>query len=173
MREKVLKCDLRMLVVALDVGIRNLGMCVYDYDKQVITFWQNVPLIKNNSFFRPGHTVRYVKEFVERYKTMFENAAIVLVEQQMRLNMRIIEAILQTLFYEKCVVLSPRIVKMHYDLCKLNYRENKKAAIEWAHQYVAEYPHMLADSVSFSGKKLDDLADSLLMIDYFLSTYDT
>lgn len=162
-----------MLVIALDVGIRNLGMCVYDYDKQVIIFWQNVPLIKNNSYFRPILTVRYVREFVERYKTMFDQAAMVLVEHQMRLNMRIIEAILQTLFYDKCTVLQPRVVKMHYDLCKLNYQKNKKAVIEWAQKYVDDYPQMFLAHIKFDGKKRDDMADSLLMIDYFLSTYDT
>ncbi|KAL3892824.1 MAG: hypothetical protein SGPRY_014750 [Prymnesium sp.] len=92
----------------------------------------------------------------------------------MRLNMRIIEAVLHAMCYDVCTVIAPRSVKMHYQLSTNNYRDNKKRATEWALTYAVNnsdtFTDRSADLFTLS-KKQDDFADSLLLLLYYLDTY--
>ena len=46
-----------------------------------------------------------------------------------------------SLFFERCVIISARSVKMHYDLSTRNYKQNKQRAVEWAKQFVSTTPN--------------------------------
>ena len=160
-------------VIAIDVGIKNLGLCVFDFATAKFVFWDNVSLVPNGRYL-PADNVQYVRNFVDRYQSFFDEAAVVLVERQMRCNMRIVEAVIQTLFFEKCVIINARSVKAHYNLGTKNYRLNKQRAVEWANSFVANNPKafVFEASVPFAVKhKKDDLADSLLLVTYYLDTY--
>ena len=79
-----------------------------------------------------------------------------------------------SLFFERCVIISARSVKMHYDLSTRNYKQNKQRAVEWAKQFVSTTPNAFEDGslAAFRcSKKQDDLADSLLLLMYYLDTY--
>ena len=161
-------------VVAVDVGVKNLGLCVFDFRTARIVEWSRVSLVPNGRYL-PSLNVRYVRDFVEKYRHYFEHAFTVLVERQMRTNMRIIEAVLQTMFFDRCVVISARSVKMHYSLSTRNYRQNKQKAVAWVGSYVRLNPSAFASQEVSDGfndaQKQDDLADSLLMVLYYLDTY--
>ena len=88
-------------VVAIDVGIKNLAVCAYDFVTCKIVHWDNVTLVPNGRYI-PALNVQYVRDFVFKHNPLFENAAIVLVERQMRCNMRIIESVIQSMFFEIC-----------------------------------------------------------------------
>jgi len=93
----------------------------------------------------------------------------------MRMNMRIIESVFEALFFEHCVRVSPRSVKVHYDISTKNYAGNKRKAVEWAMQFVANNPtafksHSLVDKF-IAAKKQDDYSDALLLLMYYLDTY--
>tara|TARA_Y100000768_G_scaffold36748_1_gene24014 strand:- start:1585 stop:2094 length:510 start_codon:yes stop_codon:yes gene_type:complete len=159
-------------VVAIDVGVKNLSLCVYDFLCNQVVHWANVSLTHGR--YLPAHNVQYVRDFVNSQRRYFDGASMVVVERQMRCNMRIIESVLQTLFFDRCVVISPRSVKAHYGLSTRNYRANKVKAVEWAQLFVANNPTIFANSTSdtFVGsRKKDDLADSLLLVMYYLDTY--
>ena len=160
-------------VVAIDVGIKNLGLCVFDFATAKFVFWENVTLTPNGRYM-PCHNVQYVREFVDRYRGFFDEAAYVLVERQMRCNMRIVESILQTMFYDNCIIINARSVKAHYNLGTKNYRLNKQRAVQWAEEFVrnnaAAFVHGVSDSFERKNKK-DDLADSLLLVTYYIDTY--
>lgn len=162
-----------MLVLAIDVGIKNLGICCYDFIQNQVVHWDNVSLVPNGRYV-PSQNVQYVRDFVAKHKAFFDRASIVLIERQMRCNMRIVEAVLQCMFYEHCCVISPRSVKAHYGLSTRNYRMNKAKAVEWAKEFVNANPHVFAPTVLDlfvrSGKQ-DDLADALLLVMYYLDTY--
>lgn len=162
-----------MYIVAIDVGVRNLAMCVYDLGTNRIVHWENSALTTGR--YVPAQNVCYVREFINRNGKYFLNSSCVLVERQMRANMRVIEAVFQTLYYDRCLVLHPRSVKMHYNLCTKNYRMNKAKAIEWAQDFVDANPHAFEGEIakSINVKKRDDLADSLLLLMYYLDTYST
>ena len=158
-------------IVSIDVGVKNCGICVFDFLSGTVIFWDNVSLASGR--YVPAENVAYVRDMVSRYSSFFEDASHVLVERQMRCNMRIIEAVIQSMFFDKTIILSPHQVKAHYGLCTRNYRLNKKKAVEWAAQFIEANPGAFAHGVAdgFERKKQDDLADSLLLITYYLDTY--
>ena len=132
--------------------------------------WQNVCLVPGK--YRPSNNVSYVREFLQTYQALFEKAPMVLVERQMRCNMRILEALLEFNFAGRCIVVAPRAVKMHFNVSRGSYSANKDAAVRWAQEFVNRNPSAFAPSVPlFCGKKRDDLADALLLIMYYLDTY--
>lgn len=160
-------------VVAVDVGIKNIGLCVFDFATAKFVFWDNVSLVPNGRYI-PANNVQYVRDLVTRYQSFFAEAACVLVERQMRCNMRIVEAVFQTLYFDTCIVISPRSVKAHYGLGTKNYRLNKQRAVEWADKFVQCNPMAFDAGVQGSFEtqtKKDDLADSLLLVTYYLDTY--
>lgn len=161
------------LVVSIDVGIKNLALCAYDFVTSRIVHWDNVTLVPSGRYV-PAHNVQYVRDFVHRHHALFEQASVVLVERQMRCNMRIIESVFQCLFFERCHVIAPRCVKMHYNLSMRNYRANKAKAVEWAKDFVQAQPDVFAPGLVEAFKKSskqDDLADALLLTMYYLDTY--
>ena len=162
-------------VIAIDVGIKNLGICVYDFRYNKIVEWDNVALVPSGRYL-PSQNVMYVREFVRRYRQYFNNAFQVLIERQMRCNMRIIESVIQSLYFEACTIINARSVKAHYDLSTRNYRLNKQKAIEWVEQYIERNSEIFASNPMLlrrfrSARKRDDLADSLLLLLYYLDTY--
>ena len=161
-------------VIAIDVGIKNLGLCVFDFVTAKFIFWDNVSLVYNGRYI-PANNVQYVRDFVERYACFFNEAGRVLIERQMRCNMRIIEAVLHSMFYNVCTVINARAVKAHYNLGMKNYRMNKQRAVQWAENFVSTnketaFVHGVTENFTTQQKK-DDLADSLLLVTYFLDTY--
>lgn len=161
------------LVVAVDVGVKNIAICAWDFVQSRVVHWDNVSLVPTGRYI-PAQNVHYVREFVRKHAHLFDLAITVLVERQMRCNMRIIEAVLQTLFYDRCIVIAPRSVKVHYNIGHRDYRKNKIAAVQWVKDFAAQNagvftPETLDTFVR--GKKQDDLADALLMVLYYLDTY--
>lgn len=160
-------------VIAIDVGIKNLGLCVFDFTTSQVVHWDNVTLVHTGRYL-PANNVQYVREFIDKHSNYFLNAFMVLVERQIRCNMRIIESVFHALFYERCLIISARSVKMHYDLSTKNYKANKQKAVEWAKDFILSSPQAFANgthSVFRNSKKTDDLADSLLLLMYYLDTY--
>ena len=160
-------------VIAIDVGIKNLGLCVFDFCTCKVVHWDCVSLVPNTRYI-PMNNVEYVRNFINRYEHYFHSANKVIIERQIRCNMRIIEAVLQTMFYEKCLIISARSVKMHYDLSTKNYRSNKAKAVQWVLGFTRANPEAFDTSCMnvFTNKsKQDDLADSLLLVLYYLDTY--
>ncbi len=161
-------------IVAIDVGLKNLGLCVYDFLESKVVHWECVNLVPNGRYI-PANNVEYVRHFVHKYSDYFNDAVKILIERQIRCNMRIVEAIIQTMFHDRCIVISARSVKMHYDLSTKNYRANKQKAVAWATQFARANTQVFTQtalSAFFAHKtKQDDLADSLLLVMYYLDTY--
>ena len=161
-------------VIAIDVGIKNLGLCVFDFKTAKVVEWDNVSLVPSGRYI-PAQNVQYVREFVKKYDHYFYSAFRILIERQMRCNMRIIEAVVQAMFFDICTVISARSVKIHYDLSTRNYRLNKHRAVQWAKEFVHNNPTAfmpgLTNRAFSTAPKQDDLADSLLLLMYYLDTY--
>lgn len=160
-------------VIAVDVGIKNLGLCIFDFRTSTVVLWENVSLVPSGRY-TPAYNVQYVRDFVRKYDSYFRNAFQIIIERQIRANMRIIEALLQCMFYEQCVVISARSVKLHYDLSTKNYRTNKLKAIAFVNDFIRKNAKAIETQQLqqySASKKQDDLADSLIMILYYLDTY--
>jgi hypothetical protein len=160
-------------IIAIDVGIKNLGMCVYDKTLAKVVYWNSTALVEAGRY-SPMRNVEYVFAFMNKHAEYFQNASALVIERQMRVNMRIIEAVFQALCFPICTVLSPRLVKMHYDLSRNNYRLNKQAAVTWMRTYTSEHTDFFDAELAKAAEvhtKQDDLADALLMLVYYLETY--
>lgn len=157
-------------IVAIDVGIKNMGICVYSVVTNSYVYWNNVSMVEG--VYNPSETVGYVINFINNHKLYFDDMHVLLVERQMRCNMRIVQAVFETLYYGKCKIISPRSVKMHYGLSTRNYAENKRIAVAWVTNELCRLrmPTLVADGFYMRRKK-DDMADSLLLLCYFLHTY--
>tara|TARA_B100000780_G_scaffold91707_1_gene63501 strand:+ start:1517 stop:2071 length:555 start_codon:yes stop_codon:yes gene_type:complete len=161
-------------IIAIDVGIKNLGLCIFDFRTAKVVEWDNVSLVPSGRYV-PSNNVKYIREFVRKYERYFEDVFQVVIERQMRCNMRIVESVLHALYYDQCIIVSARSVKLHYDLSTKNYRMNKQKAVNWAQEFVLRNPQAFLDDLVqrcfTSAKKQDDLADSLLLVMYYLDTY--
>ena len=107
----------------------------------------------------PSNNVSYIRDFVRKYDKYFHDAFQVVIERQMRCNMRIVESVIHALFFERTIVVSARSVKLHYDLSTKNYRMNKQKAVEWAVEFVARNPQAFAENLltrSFEVAKKQD-----------------
>ena len=164
-------------VVSIDVGIQNLGLCIADISvlPAEVVVWERVRLCSSSKYY-PAETVSHVVQFVQKYKSYFNELAKLIIEQQMRTNMRMVEAALHALFHANTIVLNPRVVKVHYNLSTRNYKTNKLAAVTYVVEHLDDHklkvyiPHALWCAY-LAGKKQDDLADALIMLLYFLETY--
>jgi hypothetical protein len=165
-------------IISIDVGVKNLGICVFDCVSDSVCYWSSESLVTSGGRYMPSRNVEYVHAFVTRHARYFENAKCVLVERQMRCNMRIIESVMHSMHYDRCIILSPRHVKVHFGLSRNNYRLNKQAAVQWMQEFVALSPEAFSEGVSSTAlakhaSKQDDLADALLMVMYYIYTYDS
>ena len=70
------------------------------------------------------------------------------------------------MFFERCVVINARCVKLHYKIGTRNYKQNKAKAVEFARAFTASNPALFATDVAerfLQGGKQDDLADALIL----------
>ena len=115
--------------IAIDVGIKNLGFCVFDFTQSKVVHWHNYSLVPTGPYV-PSRNVQYVRDFIQSKHKWFDEAMVVIIERQMRANMRIIESVIHALHFDKTVVINPKAVKVHYDLSMRNYKLNKQVAVE-------------------------------------------
>ena len=57
-------------VVAIDVGIKNLGLCVFDFTAAKFVYWDNVSLVPSGRYL-PCQNVQYVRDFIKRFEHYF------------------------------------------------------------------------------------------------------
>lgn len=160
-------------VIAIDVGIMNLGLCVFDFVTNQIVHWDRVTICQGTRY-QPMKNVEYIHNFLRKYEAYFQQCFVLLIERQIRCNMRIVESVMHALFYDRAIVIPARSIKVHFNISTKNYRGNKAKAIEWATAFLAANPHVFqphALTAWSDASKRDDLADSLLILMYYLDTY--
>lgn len=151
-------------VLAIDAGLRNFAYCKVDSQN-----WRQPLAWRQVDLWAP-HPNRRVKptehEFLEiahawfqQNSALFEDVDVVIFERQIRAPFKIMNAVLQTLCFEKHWEVGAMTVAAFWNLPKT--RAAKKAAgVEIVKQF-AEIPP------SYNGKE-DDMADAWLMAVYAL-----
>jgi len=129
--------------------------------------WANEPLCLDVKY-EPASNVHLVKAFADKHEALFARADHVVVEKQLRANMRIIEALLHLSYYGKCAVVHARTIKAAYGLSRGEYRLNKLAAVEWVTKRLERLDDPWRARFEASRKR-DDLADSYLLAHFFCS----
>ena len=152
------------VVLALDIGTRNFAFCRMDARRTVLDWgvWDlvsGVPGIAQASRIPNIHTVRALVQ-----SPLFRQVDHVVIENQVRGRMKLIEAYLQAFLYERATVVMPRAVHKHFATATGVYRANKAVA-------VAKVKELLENEkeIAFveSRKKRDDICDAYLLARYY------
>ena len=164
-----------MALLSIDVGIKNLAMCLIDQDTKIIQNWDvsGVPPEHADGLFKS-----IIRHLDERPWTI--TARTVLIEKQPDKNrkMKMVEHLLQAYFLIKC----PQGSDVHlYDARhkipdvagpgKAQYRKRKQTSIDRCREFL-EAPdsvngHWLTEFVK--SKKKDDLADTVMQALSFIN----
>jgi hypothetical protein len=153
------------MLLSIDVGTRNLGICLLDDDKNIVQ-WEVSSIPK---FHTDGFCQTVVKHLNDR--TWIKDATTTLIEKQPPKNkaMKRMEAYLELY----CIMSGCPTVICYNAVNKVPdcpgksrkaYVQRKKVGIERAHKYInvtQQQDQKWIDMFNDSGKK-DDLADSLL-----------
>lgn len=160
-------------MIAIDVGVKNLGLCIYDVVNKRICVWERISLFSGS--YVPQNNVEYCRNLVAKYQGYFDNAERVLIEKQIRSNMRIIEAIFHTMFYDTTWVIHAKVVKQHFNLCCNNYKLNKMAAINYVgFNGDTRFANWMEFYHAWTKEpKKDDMADSMLLVMYYLDVLNS
>ena len=98
----------------------------------------------------------------------------IIVEQQLRSNMKAVQWMIHITHFDSVRVVRPQDVKRHYQISTSTYDENKRAAVTWTLARVRQHAEEFdADCIRqfFASHKKDDLADALMLVRYVLDTY--
>ena len=66
-------------VIAVDVGIKNLGLAIFDLQTKQLAVWGRYCICKSGPY-QPGKNVEYVRQLIQEHATYFANAHKVLIE---------------------------------------------------------------------------------------------
>ena len=163
-------------IISIDVGIKNLGFAVLEASSNNLVVWKRVNLVTSNTY-QPFRNVEYIHQFIENHATYFADAKLVIIERQMRVNMRIIESVVHSMFYGRCMVVQAQHVKLHFGLNKRDYRKNKQAAVDFVNEQMEHSEPHIPNLHTWNAHwvqegKQDDLADALIMLMYYVRTFD-
>lgn len=162
------------MIVAIDVGIKNLAICVVDNYK--IVLWKVINISYNNI------CTSIIEEFDEFYELI--KGSVILIEKQMTRRMCIVQAYIEMYFRMKDF----KEIIIYNAICKLagtgkentgrgksKYYARKKAAVDLCNEWLKEHPQEeCVHSLWNSTKKKDDLADTLCMtVSYIKSPIQT
>lgn len=172
-----------MVTVSIDVGIRNLAICVvgehldrlhiYEWDvcSLLVDRATDKPLAKGTSLVRIGANIR---DILDELRKRLPAIQCVLIENQIAPkapNMKCIQSMIAQNFIDRGMndihFVSPSLKLKTDDGVKqrATYRERKKLAVERCRQYISELD---GENASWAlgwflrHKKKDDLADSFL-----------
>ena len=153
------------MILSIDVGIKNLAMCMLDENTKVIHHWDvsGVPPEHQDGLFKSLN--HHLNE-----KPWVLEATTILIEKQPDKNkkMKTVENFLQAYFIIKCPTAETIIYDARHKVSdvvgpgKKQYRKRKNTSIERCQEFIKgpENSHWL---VTFAhSKKKDDLADTVM-----------
>lgn len=167
-------------VLSVDPGIVNVGVALVNAKTGAVGFVNRLTLAPSMKAMAKESeiTPRVFKLFLQEYRPLLDRAAIVLIEQQMKTKMKLIQYTLGAL----CMAINkpyryigPKSIKAFYNTGKFsrkgtgdavrgnksNHAANKKAAIKLA---FSKWPAIMA---KIDKNKQDDAADALLQASWF------
>jgi len=164
-----------MLIGSIDIGIRNIGFCVYDSETGAVKALEIIDLLYvpgSHKLFNFGDQsiVFLVKRVIVQRKELFASCSIVGIEKQMTRRMVLIQYAFECLLDEITTVvqISPRSVKKLFDTSRGNHAKNKIAAI--ACLYTLFDKKGMEQVAKF--RKKDDIADAILQAMFIAHDYD-
>ena len=127
---------MNMLIGSLDIGIRNLGFCIYNTETNSIQHVEVIDLLrvrgsKRRLPFGDLSVLFLVKRMVADRAALFQQCTYIGIEKQMSRKMILIQFCLEAVLDQCCEVfqISPRCVKSMFGTSRGKHAANKRAAI--------------------------------------------
>lgn len=149
-----------MKVLAIDIGYHNMGLVLAECGngpKIKVEFIKKVSL-EDYKYIHSNDIVDLVPLFVDAHEYIFKSADKILIERQPPGGFTNIEVLLNYMFKDKVLLVSPVSMHSHFGMNKLNYEERKERTVEIANKYLDE-------EIPYERKH--DIADALCMILYY------
>jgi Holliday junction resolvasome RuvABC endonuclease subunit len=170
-----------MLVLSIDPGLVNIGVCLMDTNEKQILYADKVHICtRMKDLMTESEIIPRVYEcfFTGKIGKMLDLADIVLIEQQMKRKFLLIQYTIGAICFEKHKAyefVSPKRIKTFFHSGKQsrkqngknvkgkfnNHAENKKTAVAIATYY---YPQFM---LRVNSKKRDDVADAILQARWY------
>ena len=154
-----------MRVVAIDPGIRNIAIAIYDNGSLVDAKLCDLTPFKKSTKY--AHLAKY---FCDQHHAILKDADVIAIECQMQARMKIIATAIQCFYWDTSRLVSPRAVRHHFKISTGVYKDNKKLSIEMVNTF--KIPKHVQDTIQRSKKK-DDLCDAILIGQYIVNTLKT
>jgi len=152
-----------MKIVSIDIGTRNLGLCVY-VNKKLTHFdcYDLFDYVKKKE--RTDYSLMVIN-FIRENHNIFSDLDVILLENQMQSRMKIIMTTFRVFFWGKSVRISPLAVHNFFRTGnKGKHKENKKSAIKLVGQFLNKRQ---VEKIT-KHKKKDDISDSIIQVHYYL-----
>ena len=137
-------------ILSIDIGTKNFAYCQFDpISKKILAWGRKDMSLDKKEHFIPA-VVKFVNKFRQDEPKIFEESSSVVIEKQVRGSMRIIEAIVYSMFHEKAHIIDPKRVKTFYKknlpvekyekklTTSARYRKGKANAVMLASQFLSE-----------------------------------
>ena len=149
-----------MKILAIDIGYHNMGLVLADCDRKTkveVRYIKKVSL-EDYKYIYSNDIVDLVPLFVNDHKDIFESADKILIERQPPGGFTNIEVLLNYMFKDKVLLISPVSMHSHFGMRHLNYEERKERTESIASKYIeGDIPY----------ERKHDIADALCMIVYY------
>jgi hypothetical protein len=168
-----------MLVLSFDIGIVNLGMCMFDSNLKKILHAETLSLVERRADIKSEIDFEHLLFKHVFNHNMFNSAEMVIIERQMRRDMVIIQHIIATMAILKSKpveFISPQSVKIWFRKLLsiqrvtkkkgrgVNHKSNKREALTVFRKLFPENTAIIEEM----GKQ-DDIADAALQAAYWSS----
>jgi hypothetical protein len=149
-----------MKVLAIDIGYHNMGLVLAECGKgpKVDVEFMKKASLEDYKYIHSNDIVDLVPLFVDAHEHIFESADKILIERQPPGGFTNIEVLLNYMFKDKVILVSPVSMHTHFGMRHLNYEERKERTVSIADKYIeGEIPY----------ERKHDIADALCMILYY------
>ena len=104
---------------------------------------------------------------IAAHPTIFQNLDIILIENQIQAKMKVVACALRCFYWGKSITISPKAVRNYFGISHSNYRKNKKASILKVKDFLSKDQLKIISN----HKKMDDIADAVIQLHYYLEKY--
>jgi hypothetical protein len=148
-----------MKILAIDIGYHNMGLVMAECGNgpQIKVDYIKKVSLEDYKYIKTNDMVDLIPLFVEDHKEIFDRADTILIERQPPGGFTNIEILLNYMFRDKVVLVSPVSMHTHFGMRHLDYDQRKERTVTIANKYLEE-------DIPYERKH--DIADALCMILY-------
>jgi len=129
-----------MRVLSIDIGYHNMGLVLAECGngpKISVEYIKKINL-EDYKYIKSNDIVDLVPLFVDAHEHIFESADKILIERQPPGGFTNIEVLLNYMFKDKVILVSPVSMHTHFGMRHLNYEARKERTVEIANKYLNE-----------------------------------